>query len=107
MGSFSLAVLREAAQIPRGETRTYKQIAEALGHPRAYRAVGTALRKNPFPLRIPCHRVVRSDGTIGNYSGKGGKGAKRLLLEKEGALLPRKERNARGAEQHANRLGKR
>ncbi len=104
LSAFSISVLRETARIPRGETRTYKQIAEAIGRPRACRAVGTALGKNPFPLKIPCHRVVRSDGKIGGYSGKGGEKAKRLLLENEGALLPGKKRDARSAKQHAKRF---
>ncbi|HEV2063715.1 MAG TPA: methylated-DNA--[protein]-cysteine S-methyltransferase, partial [Thermoanaerobaculia bacterium] len=59
-------------------------IAKEIGRPAAVRAVGTALGKNPVPLLIPCHRVVRSDGTIGNYS-LGGRRAKRTLLEVEGA----------------------
>ena len=87
---FSLAVLCEVSKIPRGETRTYAQVAKAVGHPNASRAVGTVLRKNPLPKIIPCHRVIKSEGRIGNYSGRGGPRAKRLLLKKEGALLERK-----------------
>jgi AraC family transcriptional regulator of adaptative response/methylated-DNA-[protein]-cysteine methyltransferase len=82
-GGFLLAVLRETARIPRGETRTYKQIAVAIGRPRACRAVGTALGKNPFPLRIPCHRVVRKGGGLGGY--RWGIERKRSLLEAERA----------------------
>lgn len=55
------------AKIPKGETRTYAQIAAAIGSPRAYRAVGNALNKNPFLAKITCHRVVRSDGQPGGY----------------------------------------
>jgi len=62
----------ECMKIPEGETRTYKQIAEKIGHPKAYRAVGSALAGNPFAPFIPCHRVIRSDGKLGNYSGPGG-----------------------------------
>lgn len=74
--------------IPRGETRTYREIAEMIGRPRAYRAVGNALRKNPHPIIIPCHRVVRSDGSLGGYS-NGGTRVKRKLLLEEGALRGR------------------
>jgi methylated-DNA-[protein]-cysteine S-methyltransferase len=83
---FERKVLAATTAIPRGQTRTYKQIAEAIGHPRAFRAVGSALRKNPYPITIPCHRVIRSDGKTGSYSGKGGEAEKKRLLLKEGAL---------------------
>ncbi|MDE1823017.1 MAG: MGMT family protein [Candidatus Micrarchaeota archaeon] len=82
--AFQIRVLDATTQIPKGETRTYKQIAAMVGRPRAYRAVGTALRLNPFPVTIPCHRVVRSDG-LGNYSGDGGRRRKMELLKMEGA----------------------
>jgi O-6-methylguanine DNA methyltransferase len=80
---FERAVLRKALEIPRGEVRPYGWIAREIGHPDAVRAAGTALARNPIPLVIPCHRVVRSDGTIGGYA-FGGR-AKHRLLEKEGA----------------------
>lgn len=64
---FEKSVLSETAKIPLGETRTYKQIAEKIGNKNAYRAVGNALKKNPLPIIIPCHRVIRKDGKI-NYS---------------------------------------
>ncbi|MCO5997973.1 methylated-DNA--[protein]-cysteine S-methyltransferase [Actinoallomurus rhizosphaericola] len=64
---FEEAVLRAAATIPRGEIRPYAWIAERIGRPKAVRAVGTALGRNPVPLLIPCHRVTRSDGRIGQY----------------------------------------
>jgi len=83
--SFQIRVLMETIRIPRGETRTYKQIAAAAGRPNAYRAVGTALKKNPFPVIIPCHRVIKSDGSIGDYSG-GGRRRKRELLKSEHAI---------------------
>lgn len=83
--AFERAVLEEVARIPRGEVRTYAQVARALGQPRAARAVGNALAKNPVPFLIPCHRVVRADGSIGHYSG-GGPAVKRRLLMAEGAL---------------------
>lgn len=83
--AFQRRVLAATARIPRGEVRTYGGIAAAIGAPGAARAVGTALARNPFPLLIPCHRVVRADGQIGEYSG-GGSGIKRRLLAMEGAL---------------------
>lgn len=80
---FERAVLLKALEIPTGEVRPYAWIAAEIGRPRAVRAVGTALAHNPIPLLIPCHRVVRSDGLIGNYS-MGGPAVKRAVLEAEG-----------------------
>ena len=80
---FERDVLMKALEIPRGEVRTYGWIAREIGRPKAVRAVGTALAKNPIPLFIPCHRVVRSDGSIGQY-GCGGPVNKRRLLLHEG-----------------------
>lgn len=84
MTSFQEKVYSAVKKIPKGEVRTYKQIARAIGHPRAFRAVGNALNKNPDLKTIPCHRVVRSDGKIGGY--RGGVKKKRTLLLLEGAL---------------------
>jgi O-6-methylguanine DNA methyltransferase len=81
---FEQAVLRKTLEIPRGEVRTYSWVAREIGRPRAVRAVGTALANNPIPILIPCHRVVRSDGVIGNY-GAGGPEAKFKILAHEGA----------------------
>ena len=69
--------------IPRGQTRTYQQIAQAIGKPKAARAVANACGKNPYPVIIPCHRVVRSDGSLGGYSALGGIERKKQLLESE------------------------
>jgi O-6-methylguanine DNA methyltransferase len=80
---FEVAVLHKALEIPRGEVRPYGWIAAEIGRPNAVRAVGTALAHNPVPLVIPCHRVVRSDGSIGQYS-LGGPAAKRTILAAEG-----------------------
>ncbi len=80
---FERAVLLKAREIPRGEIRTYAWIADQIGHPAAVRAVGSALRKNPVPVLIPCHRVVRSDGHIGEYA-LGGSANKRAILAAEG-----------------------
>lgn len=72
--------------IPPGETRTYQEVAQAIGSPRAARAVGSALRKNPCLIDIPCHRVIRSDGEMGGYAGGGGE-KKKMLLKKEGLFI--------------------
>jgi O-6-methylguanine DNA methyltransferase len=80
---FEVAVWTKALEIPRGEVRPYGWIAAEIGRPRAVRAVGTALGHNPVPLIVPCHRVVRTDGTIGQYS-LGGPGNKRTILAAEG-----------------------
>ena len=78
------------SKIPRGQVRPYGWIAREIGHPAAVRAVGTALANNPIPYFIPCHRVVRTDGKIGNYGG-GGPEAKRSILTLEGVQLKRLE----------------
>ena len=81
--AFEQDVWRKALEIPRGEVRPYGWIAAEIGRPRAVRAVGTALGHNPVPLIVPCHRVVRTDGTIGRYS-LGGPESKRTILSAEG-----------------------
>ena len=81
---FERAVWLKALEIPRGEVRPYGWIAAEIGRPKAVRAVGTALGHNPVPLIVPCHRVVRSDGMIGQYS-LGGPENKRTILAEEGA----------------------
>jgi O-6-methylguanine DNA methyltransferase len=83
--AFSQAVWRACATIPPGEVRTYAWIAKKIGRPGAARAVGRALGANPFAPLIPCHRVIRSDGTLGGFSAPGGKKAKKSLLQKERA----------------------
>ncbi|MFA6328437.1 MAG: MGMT family protein [Candidatus Micrarchaeia archaeon] len=80
---FQRSVLFECAKIPKGQVRTYSQIARAVGKPRAARAVGNALAENPLAPIIPCHRVVRADGQLGGYSAKGGQAKKRWLLKSE------------------------
>ena len=81
--TFERDVWRKTLEIPRGEVRPYGWIAAEIGRPRAGRAVGTALGHNPVPLVVPCHRVVRSDGMIGQYS-LGGPHNKRTILAAEG-----------------------
>ena len=80
---FQVRVWEEIRKIPHGETRTYKGIAEAIGAPSSYRAVANACGSNPVPISIPCHRVIRSDGSVGGYSGPGGISGKIILLAVE------------------------
>ena len=77
---FEKAVLVATFKIPRGKVSTYKRIAEKIGKPRAYRAAGNALHKNPLAPVVPCHRVVKSDGTFGGER-KGAESRKKLLKE--------------------------
>ncbi len=84
VGPFERMVLEQLRRIPKGQVRTYRDIAREIGHPGAVRAVGNACAKNPVPLIVPCHRVVRSDGGLGGYSLRGGTSLKRRLLESEG-----------------------
>jgi len=81
---FQLACWRALLQIPYGETRTYADIARAVGKPTGFRAVGMANNRNPVAIVVPCHRVIASDGTLCGYGG--GLDVKRRLLELEGAL---------------------
>lgn len=68
MGDFAERVLKITKKIPAGSVTTYSEIAKLTKNPRAYRAAGQALRKNPTPITIPCHRVVKSDGSLGSYA---------------------------------------
>jgi methylated-DNA-[protein]-cysteine S-methyltransferase len=81
--NFQIQVWTEISKIPFGKTKTYKEIAISIGKPNSARAVANACGKNPYPIHIPCHRVVRSDGNIGGYSGIGGKKKKIELLKAE------------------------
>ena len=80
---FQIKVWNYLKKIPKGKLRTYSQVAKAINKPLAVRSVANAIGKNPFPPIIPCHRVVRSDGSLGGYSGKGGVTTKKVLLKKE------------------------
>lgn len=90
---FERAVLLKTMEIPYGEVRPYSWVAREIGRPKAVRAVGSALAGNPITFVIPCHRVVRADGHIGNY-GAGGPEAKREVLELEGIDVDELERSA-------------
>ena len=82
--AFQWKVLKAALEIPLGETRSYQWIARKIGSPKAVRAVGQALRRNPFPLIVPCHRVIQASGALGGYAGRYGRRKGQLLrLEKE------------------------
>ena len=85
--SFQVKTWRYLMKIPKGTVKTYSQVAKGIGKPLAARAVANAIGKNPYAPRIPCHRVIRSDGSLGGYSGKGGVKTKKLLLKKEGITL--------------------
>ncbi|MDP3723095.1 MAG: MGMT family protein [Candidatus Omnitrophota bacterium] len=91
---FQRRVYRTVCRIPAGQTRSYRWVAERLGRPAAARAVGQALHRNPFAPLVPCHRVIRSDGSLGGFAG--GVAKKRRLLEAERprcflSLRPRKQ----------------
>ena len=80
---FQLKVWKYLKKIPRGSVKTYSEVAKAIGMPLAVRAVANAIGKNPYPPKVPCHRVIRSDGKLGGYSGVGGIKKKKELLELE------------------------
>ena len=84
---FQLRVWAYLRKIPRGSVKTYSQVAKDIRKPLAIRAVANAIGKNPYAPKVPCHRVIRSDGSLGGYSGKGGVKTKRFLLKKEGIRL--------------------
>ena len=84
---FQIKVWNYLMKIPKGKVKTYKQVAKAINMPKSARAVANACGKNPYSPKVPCHRVIRSDGTIGGYSGPGGSKTKKKLLKKEGFLL--------------------
>jgi len=87
---FQRKVLLAEAEVPRGRVTTYGRLAHKIGAPRAARAVGSALARNPFPLMIPCHRAIRADGHLGGF--RGGLPMKRALLEMEGIVFDEKSR---------------
>ena len=84
---FQVKVWKYLKTIPKVQISTYYQVAKAIKKPKAIRAVANAIGKNPYAPKIPCHRVIRSDGSLGGYSGKGGIKTKRKLLKLEGVLL--------------------
>ena len=85
-------MLEEEFKTKKGTINTYKDLAKAVGSPKAYRSVGTALSKNPYPIIIPCHRTVKSDRTIGGFGGVAeGLESKKILLELDGLMIQDKK----------------
>ena len=84
---FQLKVWKYLKTIPKGEVKTYKQVAISIKSPKSARAVANACAKNPYAPNIPCHRVIRSDGALGGYSGRGGIKQKLKLLKSEKAAI--------------------
>lgn len=92
LSSFQRKVLMEEFKTKKGTVNSYKHLAKKIGNPKAYRAVGSALSKNPYPIVIPCHRTVKSDRTLGGYAGlKEGIETKKTLLEIEGLIIQGKK----------------
>ena len=81
---FQKKVWNVIANIPKGKVLTYQELAMKIGNPKSFRAVASACGKNPFLPEVPCHRVVRKDGSLGGYSAKGGISKKKKLIKKEG-----------------------
>ena len=84
---FQIKVWKYLITIPKGKVKTYKQVAIGINRPNSSRAVANACGKNPNSPKVPCHRVIRSDGTVGGFSAPGGTKTKKKLLKKEGYLL--------------------
>ena len=104
---FKEKVYNLCKKVPRGKVATYKSIAEALGT-KAYQAVGNALSANPYAPKVPCHRVVNSDLSIGGYEGKKGSKEKAMLLKKEGVKIKNnKVKKIRRSELYAPRIDRR
>ncbi|MBA7476555.1 Methylated-DNA--protein-cysteine methyltransferase [subsurface metagenome] len=81
--NFQKKILQTVKKIPYGEIRSYKEAAKEAGYPRAYRAVGNTMRNNPLPLIVPCHRVIKSNGMLGGFSGKEGVALKKRMIDLE------------------------
>ncbi len=84
---FQVKVWNYLKTIPKGKVKTYKQVAIGINRPKSARAVANACAKNPYAPKIPCHRVIRSDGSLGGYSGEGGIDTKKKLLKIDGYML--------------------
>ena len=84
---FQIKVWKYLIKIPKGKVKTYKQVAIGINRPKSARAVANACGKNPYAPKVPCHRVIRSDGTLGGFSSPGGTKTKKKLLKKESFLL--------------------
>ena len=84
---FQIKVWKYLIKIPKGKVKTYKEVAMGINRPKSARAVANACGKNPYSPKVPCHRVIRSDGTLGGFSAPGGTKIKKKMLKKEGFLL--------------------
>ena len=84
---FQQKVWKYLMKIPKGQVKTYKQVAIGINRPGSARAVANACGKNPYSPKVPCHRVIRADGSIGGFSAPGGSKSKKKLLKKEGFLI--------------------
>ena len=84
---FQVEVWKYLIKIPKGEVKTYKEVAIGINRPNSARAVANACGKNPYAPKVPCHRVIRSDGSLGGFSAPGGTKLKKKLLKNEGLLL--------------------
>ena len=84
---FQQKVWKYLMNIPKGKVKTYKEVAKAIKSPKSARAVANACGKNPYAPKIPCHRVIRSDGSLGGYSGRGGIKKKLRLLRSEKVII--------------------
>jgi len=84
---FQIKVWKFLKKIKKGEVKTYKEVAIAINRPKAVRAVANACAKNPYAPKVPCHRVIRSDGTLGGFSAPGGVKTKKKMLKREGFSL--------------------
>ena len=84
---FQIKVWKYLKKIPKGTVKTYQEVAIGISMPKAARAVANACARNPYAPNVPCHRVIRSDGSLGGFSAPGGTKAKKKLLKKEGFLL--------------------
>ena len=84
---FQIKVWKYLIKIPKGSVKTYKQVARGINRPNSARAVANACGKNPYSPKVPCHRVIRSDGSLGGFSAPGGTKTKKKLLKNEGFLL--------------------
>ena len=84
---FQIKVWKYLLKIPKGKVKTYKEVAIGIKMPKSIRAVANACAKNPYSPKVPCHRVIRSDGTLGGFSAQGGIKKKKKMLKKEGFYL--------------------
>jgi len=91
---FQVKVWRALKRIKKGEVKTYKEVAIAINRPKAARAVANACAKNPYAPEVPCHRVIRSDETLGGFSSPGGTKTKKKMLRREGFSLKNYKKNS-------------